>query len=109
MNHPVDDELVDYTSDFEGCIAAHAKGRNVLILRSIDPVEASRLRFDGKRAIYHVEYRFLSRDARPDTDDYVCVESGPENTFWQAKEVPSRHKAVKSNELTNLFDHLNCF
>ena len=100
------EEFVDYTDDFPGCIAAHAKGRNVIVLYPIDPIEASRRRADGKRASYMIETRFLSRDARPGTDDYACVLYGPDFEYWQAKELPELHKAVKVGSLdeVSLFD-----
>lgn len=103
------DAFVDYTEDFPGCIVAHARGRNMVILRKIDPVLASRIRADGKRASYEIEVRWLSRDARPNTDDYVCVESGPTFEYWQARELPSLHRAVQQQRLTNVFDHINLF
>lgn len=103
MQHNGED-IVDYTDAFPDCIAAQASGRNVIILRKIDPIEASHHRCDGKRASYHIESRFLSRDARPNTDDYVCVEWGPDHEYWQAKELPSLHKAVRKGGEFNIFE-----
>lgn len=101
--------VVDYTDNFPGCIAAQARGRNVIILRKIDPIVASRIRADGKRASYEIETRFLSRDARPDTDDYVCVEYGPDFEYWQAKELQEMHRAIQKGGEINLFDHLHLY
>lgn len=103
------DAVIDYTDCFPDCIATHAKGRNVIILRSIDPILASRHRFDGKRASYQIQTRFLSRNDRPGTDDYVCVLHGPELEYWQAKELPALHKAIRAGREINLFEHLHCY
>jgi len=103
------ESIVDYTDNFPNCIIAQACGRNVVILSKIDPIEASHHRADGKRASYQIETRFLSRDARPDTDDYVCVEYGPDFEYWQAKELPALHRAVRKAGKINLFEHLRMY
>src|SRR5690554_2101495 len=98
-------ELVDFTDSFPGCIAAQAKSDVCVILYRIDPIEASRRRLDRKRASYECEVRYLSRQARPGTDDYVCVQ-GSVVEYLQAKEFPRLHRAVRTAKPVNLFDHL---
>jgi hypothetical protein len=107
--HNEETQIIDYTDAFPGCIAAQANGRNVIILRKIDPIVASRIRADGKRASYEIETRFLSRDARPDTDDYVCVEYGPDFEYWQAKELPKMHRVIKKGGEINLFELIRLY
>jgi hypothetical protein len=99
--------VVDYSEHFPQALAAHGKGRNVLILTHLP--EQTRERFDKKPARYRLEYRWLSRDCERPTDEAnVCVQ-GAEATFWQRKEIgPTLFAALKARTL-NLFDHFNLF
>lgn len=68
----------DISEQFKDCVKAEQDGKNVLILRKLDfPVK----RNDGKKAIYELEYRWLSNP------DYVSCVQGSDYTYWQAKEV----------------------
>lgn len=115
--------MIDYTADFPNAIAAHAEGRNVLILSRLPELYQ---RADGVSARYELEYRWLSRDARPDTDDYVCVQ-GAENTYYTPTELLTIltddkhwHRSISPKKLkralnrlssgtTSLFDCFNLF
>jgi hypothetical protein len=73
----MEDEIIDVSDKFKGCIAAEMRGLNVLILRRLkEPFQ----RFDGKVAMYELEYRWLSR---PD----VCCVLGNEFTYYQGQEI----------------------
>lgn len=89
--------MIDLTEKFD-CEKAHALDKNVLILRKLDnPVK----RFDGEKALYELEYRYLSKDVTNDKDEsWVCVE-GNDFTFWTVKEIK------ELGEISNLFEHFN--
>ncbi|HYW76209.1 MAG TPA: hypothetical protein VFA48_06245 [Gammaproteobacteria bacterium] len=64
-------------------IAVERRGRDALILRRLD--EPCR-RFDGKRASYELEYRWLSQDG----DDGLACVRGSEVSLWQRREIKPR-------------------
>ena len=65
------------TEHFPSCIKAEQKGNNVLIMRNLnEPFK----RFDGKKAIYELEYRWLSNP-----EDLTSVQ-GAEFTYWRKSE-----------------------
>ena len=84
-------DFVDDVSDqFPTAVKAEQKGKNILILRNIDPIK----RADGKMARYSLEYCWLR-----DSGDITSV-LGSDYTYWQKKEL-------KWNEC--LFDQVNLF
>jgi hypothetical protein len=99
--------IVDYSEHFPIAIAAHGRGRNVLILSRLPKPTCAR--FDGKPASYELDYRWLSRDCtRPEDGAFRCVQ-GSETTYWQRKELgPAFAQALKAGTL-NLFDHFQVF
>jgi hypothetical protein len=102
-----DPAFIDYSSRFPKALAAHGRGRNVLILTRLPA--ATRARFDRKPATYQLEYRWLSRDCtQPSDEAHVCVR-GSETTFWQRREIgPPLFRAMRAGTL-NLFEHFNLF
>ena len=94
-------KTINYIDSFKDALMAEGKNRNVLILHKLDkPFK----RFDGKLALYELEYRWLSCDCQHSKDEaFVCV-LGNEFTYWQEKEI----KAVLSGKST-LFDFFQLF
>ncbi len=95
--------IIDYGNSFPNAIAAHGKDSNVLILHKLDqPFK----RFDGKRARFEIEYRWLSTECRTESDEAWCCVSGSELTFWQNKEI--NLEAIRDGRKT-LFDCFTLF
>ena len=86
-----DEFLVDDISDqFPTAVKAEQKGKNILILRNINPMK----RVDGKMANLELEYRWLR-----DEEDITSV-LGSDYSYWQKKEL---------NWKECLFDQVNLF
>ncbi len=98
--------LVDYQESFSDSLAAQGKDDNVLILRKLDePFK----RFDGKKASYQLDYRWLSENCeREDDQAWACVQ-GSEFTYWQRKEIEGLLRNLEKGNEVNLFDHCNLF
>lgn len=80
----MEDETIDVSDKFKGCIAAEMKGLNVLILRRLkEPFQ----RFDGKKARYELEYRWLSQPN-------VCCVLGNEFNYYQAREIMGKMSSL---------------
>lgn len=102
--------MIDYTDVYHGLnpsvadhvLAAQAEGRMFAILwREGDPAP-THTAFDRRgrrrevRCPYTLEKRWLSRDPRPDTDDFACVEYGPEMNPLTASEARNFVRAAKA-------------
>jgi len=86
-----DEYLVDDISEeFPTAVKAEQKGKNILILRNINPIK----RLDGKMATYSLEHCWL-RDIK-DTTSVL----GNDYSYWQKKEL---------NWKESLFDQVNLF
>jgi hypothetical protein len=98
--------IVDYQQSFSDSLLAQGKGGNVLILSKLDqPFQ----RFDGKKAIYQLDYRWLSVDCEHESDQaWACVQ-GSEYTYWQRKEIEGLLKNIAKDKDANLFDRFNLF
>lgn len=69
--------MIDVSEHFPDCMKAEQEGKNVLIITRLDcPIE----RFDGKKAGYRLEFRWLSNP-----DNLVSVQ-GNDFTYWLRKE-----------------------
>lgn len=74
----VTDEIEELDASLFNAFKAERKGLNVLIMRRLDkPFK----RFDGKTAVWELEYRWLSRV----DPECVCVR-GNEFTYWRSRE-----------------------
>lgn len=93
------EKVIDYSEALD-CLTAHGKGRNVLILRRLDKHIK---RFDGKKAQYVLEHRWLSCDCENEKDQAWACCQGQDYTYWQGSEIA---KAIGSQ---NLFDHFCLF
>jgi hypothetical protein len=100
------EKLVDYQEEFSDSLVAQGQGSNVLILRKLDePFK----RFDGKKASYQLDYRWLSENCeREDDQAWACV-MGSEFTYWQRKEIEALLKAIGKGKDVNIFDYFNLF
>jgi len=98
VEYDENDEVVikDVSHIFEGCVRAEQSADSVLILYKLDK---PRVRLDGKRASYELEYRWLSQYGTGHDDEVCCVQ-GSEVTLWQAKEI---------NFKKNLFQNFQLF
>lgn len=91
--------VIDYTDSFD-CVAAHGRGRDVLILRRMkSPLK----RFDGKKAAYEVEYRWLSVACQNEKDEAWARARGQEFTYWQAQEFDMKKGRENLFEVFRLF------
>ena len=91
------DNIIDVSNEFENCIKAEAKNKNVLILRKLDkPIK----RFDGKKTNYELEHRWLSKEVTETTKDNVVCVQGNDFSYWQKTELNLNKK---------LFDQVNLF
>jgi len=97
------DNCVDYSSHFPGAIAAQGNDHNVLILHKLDSLYR---RYDGKKAGFELEYRWLSRSCQDEGDEAFIFVQGSELTYWQRKEIDLA--AVQAGRKT-LFDLFNLF
>jgi hypothetical protein len=77
MNHT--EQVIDVSRCFPLAIKAERKGVNTLILWKLDK---SRIRLDGKRAMYELEYRWHRH-----ISSHVTHVLGNEFLLWQAKEI----------------------
>ncbi|MFY0990981.1 hypothetical protein [Halomonas sp. C05BenzN] len=104
MSHA--ESLVDYSESFQAALIAQGKGSNFLSLTRLDePYE----RFDGKRASYELNYRWLSTDCQEEDDQaWACVQ-GAECTYWQHKEITKLLRQLKRHDDVDLFEHFDLF
>ena len=99
----MENKMINYTNKFTDTIAAHGSGNNFLILRKLDtPLK----RFDGQRASYEIEYRWLSETCENESDEAWACCQGQEFTYWLRKELPISE--IKKPGFS-LFDHFNLF
>lgn len=97
-------EVVDLTSVFPNAIAAEAKEKNVLILEKLpEPYR----RFDGVKANYRLEYRWLSSPVKHDRDGHWNSVMGSENTYFTEKELQDILPRLRQG--ISLFDNFNLF
>lgn len=73
------EQVIDVSRCFPLAIKAERKGVNTLILWKLDK---PRTRFDGKRALYQLEYRWHSSPTC-----HITHVQGNEFSLWQAKEI----------------------
>lgn len=98
--------IVDYDSAFPSALIAQGKGSNFLCLERLN--EPYR-RADGKRALYQLEYRWLSSECQTTGDQsWACVQ-GREFTYWQRAEICKLLAALRQNKVINMFDHFQLF
>lgn len=85
-------EPVDYTDSYNEqygarTLAVQAVGREMLVFGELSaPREIRVWSKDGTRSRnvrckHYVDSLTLSREARPDTDDYACVKHGPDTEY----------------------------
>ena len=95
-----ENEILDVTEQVsteiiqDGVIIAQQKDSDVLILKACESTE----RFDGKKGVYRIEYRWLSNP------DNVHSVQGNETTLWTKSEMDPVLKRLNQGE--TLFD---CF
>lgn len=78
-------------------IVAEQKGKNVLILKKIEPTK----RFDGKIGTYRLEHRWLSNP-----NDVHAVQ-GSDTTIWTKTELKALFAMIKQGK--SLFDYFQLF
>lgn len=96
--------LVDYYEDFanENAVIAQGQGSNFIVIRKLDKLFR---RGDGKKALYELEYRWLSQECRNERDQcWACVQ-GSEFSYWQRKEIESLLRKIQKVGDVNVFDH----
>lgn len=93
--------MTDLTEHFPGCIAAHGRNKNLLVLRKL---VIPHKRFDGKISNYEITYLWLSCDVTS-PQAYIYVQ-GSENTDWTKKEIQETGFDFNEPEKTPLVD---CF
>lgn len=98
--------IIDYTSHFKDALLAQGRGTEFLCLGKLDrPFE----RFDGKKAIYQIEHRWLSKECREENDEaYACCK-GREFTYWQHTEIRSLLRKIREGKDVNLFEQFRLF
>jgi len=84
------DIVIDISDEFPIAIKAEQSGKNILILRNINPMK----RADGKMATYSLEHQWLR-----DSGDITSV-LGNDYSYWQKKEL---------NWKESLFNQVNLF
>ena len=84
------DIIEDISEEFPTAIKAEKRGKDILILRNINPLK----RFDGKMARYSLEYQWLD-----DVNDTTSVR-GNDYSYWLKKEL---------NWKESLFDQVSLF
>lgn len=99
-------DIIDYTDEYckggqDNAIKVHGRGNNVLFIRKLDTPYT---RFDGKKAIYEIEWRWLSCDCKHDRDEAWACCNGTEFTYWQTRELG---RSLKDG--VSLFDCFNLF
>jgi hypothetical protein len=104
MYNDHENNIIDYSHEFPDAILAQGSGRDFLVLyRLKDPVK----RFDGKTAIYEIQYRWLSQECKYDTDEsWACV-LGEEYSYWQRKEISNLIRKIEQGAEVNIFDHFD--
>lgn len=98
--------IVDYIDSFEGALVAQGSGENFIAIRRLDqPFQ----RFDGKKASYELNHRWLSQECERENDQaWACVQ-GAENTYWQRKEIERLIRQLDKGNEVNVFEHFNLF
>ena len=98
----INEEIIDYTEEIHGCVAAEGRGKEVLILRKLEtPVQ----RVDREYADYVLEYCWLSGWCENSGDQaWACVQ-GNEFSYWKQNEI----SPDVLDGRTSLFDEFRLF
>jgi len=112
-----DQEPIDYTEQYNraygtGALAVHACGCEMLVLRKLPaPLEVATVRGGRKRKVncdFALESYSLSRVARDGTDDFACVEWGPDTEYFS--KAQARHLLRQASTPNgSLFKEVNLF
>ncbi len=95
-------ELIDYSNSFEHTLIAQGQGKYFI---SIERLNKPYKRNDGRLGKYLINFRSLSQECETERDEAWCCVEYSEDSFYQAKEIPTLLKAIRTGKSVNLFDH----
>lgn len=99
-------QIVDYSAHFKDAVMAQGRGTEFLCLTKLD---RPFVRADGKKALYQIENRWLSKECREENDGaYACCR-GQDFTYWQHVEIRSLLRKIREGKDVNLFEQFRLF